>query len=166
MGATSWMYFTPYTPAAADALNRLRQETFAQGKYQQPSGGWREQYQKLLDMARNPTIAPSLSGVWGNVGWIEHQMKILGSYESGDMATLTDEERAEVEQVREAVELSQRGTSLHRGMFASLFKKRRPPKTIAGLLRQAGEAGTHSILDIRRVGKKPGEGMSCPLAQE
>src|SRR5215467_7663867 len=33
-------------------------------------------------------------------------------------------------------------------------RRRRKPRTIAGLLRQCGESGTHSILDIERVSSR------------
>ena len=34
----------------------------------------------------------------------------------------------------------------------------KPPKTIAALIRRAGESGTHSILDISKIAKSPSFG--------
>jgi hypothetical protein len=41
--------------------------------------------------------------------------------------------------------------------------KRRKPKTIAALLKQSGEEGTHSIIDIQGVSETPDFGKVTPL---
>src|SRR5579859_7243511 len=48
----------------------------------------------------------------------------------------------------------------------SKTKRRRKPKTIKGLLRQCGEEGTHSILDIERISSAPEFGAICPLPSQ
>lgn len=163
MGATSWTYFTPYTPDAGAALERLRQETFAAGNYQAPAGGWREELQRILDIVSDPHIKTDDMGLMGDAEHIQHLMKICSAYESGSIEGLSEAEQSEVEDLRRAVELSLRSTGPHRGLFASKFKKKRPAKTIAGLLRQAGQTGTHSILDIRSIAQQPGYGVAWPL---
>lgn len=41
--------------------------------------------------------------------------------------------------------------------------KRRKPKTIAALLKQSGEEGTHSIIDIQGISEMPDFGKIAPL---
>jgi hypothetical protein len=45
-------------------------------------------------------------------------------------------------------------------------KTKRAPKTIKQLLKQCGEEGTHSILDIERVSSTPEFGAVTPLSRE
>ena len=45
-------------------------------------------------------------------------------------------------------------------------KSKRAPKTIKQLLKQCGEDGTHSILDIERVSSTPAFGAVTPLSRQ
>lgn len=43
---------------------------------------------------------------------------------------------------------------------------RSPPESMAELLERCGANGTHSILDIARVGKRPGFGVAAPVPKK
>lgn len=139
MGATSWTYFTPYASDSADALKRLREETFESGKYAKPLG---------IDQS----IEAAISIGWPAEYW-KRQGRILKAIASDSDEGLTEDELAEVKQAR-----------LDPTLRAELRGQLKLPKSIAALLRQVGENGTHSIIDIRRITKGPAHESAWPLS--
>lgn len=155
MGATDWHYYTPYTPNPRDALKRLRRETFAAGAYQKPST-WREDIDRVLQLPLPANL----------IALYERTKRIMNAVETDAMGDLSAEDQAEAEQVKKVLQASQSFLSLHSGTLqARLGADKSPPKSIAALVRRAGESGTHSILDISKIAKRPGYGAAWPLSE-
>jgi hypothetical protein len=130
MGSTTWDYFTPYDADAGAALRRLRRRVFREGGYERfvPSQDDLEVMQGKLRKFR-PGVPP--------------------------------QERARIQQQDALVQLAAKV----QGILGEWGDKPDPlpdyskkPRTIKALLKEQGESGTHSILDIERVAARPGSG--------
>ncbi len=162
MGATDWRYYTPYTPNPRDALKRLRQEIFVSGQYQQPSS-WSEDVDRAIELAKNSYMAHSLPPDY--VANLERSKRIMSAVESGVTTGLSDADITDVAQIQRLMQASESFPSLHSGMLRDKLNAKKP-KTIAALVRRAGESGTHSILDISKIAKQPGYGAAWPMSDQ
>ncbi len=153
MGATSWHYFMPYQLDPGAALQRLRAEVFAQGSYVNPTGSPEDYLRRLHEQAGLGADSPECRAA------IEDLRRMQRFWETG------------AEQDLRGVQRSQRGPLRRAREMMNLFGP--PPRrcrgrlrTIDELLEQTAECGTHSILDITRVGERGEDGVAAPLPAE
>ena len=151
MGATTWTCYTPYDPDPDAALQRLRREVFAAGNYRKPGADVRKNLDLLLRHMPGARNNPRL------LAQVELLKHILDAAESGSDASLTPEERRELNRARA---LQAAGARL-----PWLRRPGRAPRTIEELLEEAGEDGTHSVLDITGIAKHRAHGTAAPLSE-
>lgn len=154
MGATSWRYYAPYDPDPEAALQALRAEVFARGEYTDPTGPLDAVLKEKARMFGEDPEGPETRAL------IEEGKRLDKAIRTGDTRGLGRGERALVERVRGMVRLAEAF-----GAAAPPPPGEGPPRTIAELLERAAECGTHSILDIERVGRRMGFGTAAPLAK-
>lgn len=155
MGATGWRYFTPYQADIDAALQALRQRVFENDEYERPMLDDADpRYQAFLS-----TLPPEERAKHGRMIRIAKAMETLQRSIRADRPPAEDPillkligvlqrfstgdppSDAEIEEFERMA--GERGASP---------RKARKPKSIAALLKQCAEAGTHSILDIERIG--------------
>lgn len=182
MGASAWVNFTPYHPKPSVALRRLREQVFAAGQYRKP----------VTVQERLAELGPLPSSSELHRRTAEQLRQLPGAAESPEIQNLIaqSERLAEDAAKREPdtlrlMEALRTGTldslpevqewnALARQAFGSVpqcpprqsRKQGSKASQIAMLLLQAGESGTHSILDITRVGKRPAHATAFPLRPE
>ena len=149
MGATTWTCYTPYDPDPNAALERLRRETFAAGNYQKPRADVRKNLDLLLRHTPGARNNPQL------LAQIELLKHVFDAVESGSDASLTPGEKRELNRLR-ALQAAGARLSMLRGIG-------RAPRSLDELLEEAGEDGTHSVLDIGRITKRRGYASAAPL---
>jgi len=154
MGATTWRYYTRYQPFAEVAFRELRADVFARGDYVQPP-------QSIDDL-----LLPTERRVGRHAAssdqkrQIERERVVFSAIESGDVRGLSPAIRNFAKQMRDL-----RQVTVFRGTRQGGSGMTRP-QSIAELLERAGESGTHSILDIERVGARPGFGVATALSAQ
>ena len=153
MGATSWRYYTPYRPDPEGALQALRAAVFARGEYTDLTGPPADALRNLARRLGQDPDAPEVQRQ------IDQHQRLRRAIETGDTQGLSRADRAFVQRVREMTRLAEQ-------LGATPAPRRRGgrPRTIDELLEQAAESGTHSVLDIERVGARPGFGVAVPLS--
>lgn len=145
-----YIHFVPYQEDVDAALQALRQEVFERGEY---------------------TYKPpeKAEGIWKMIGWDipeedtptanaerEAQKRVLAAAHKDQFDGLSPEEE----------ELAKHLQTVLAMLALAGVKDVQPPKTIEELLEAAGEEGTRSILDIERVGRKPGCGVAGYLPSQ
>ncbi|MDB5339708.1 MAG: hypothetical protein JWN70_5327 [Planctomycetaceae bacterium] len=181
MGASGWTYFTPYQPEASAALQELQRQVFASGQYKRPQTGpellnqiqqynpaeihrkTAESYRRLPGagdsaeiqtmIARCEQMAAAAEAIWPRTCRLVEAMK------TGDTSQLAADELREFSLYPQLLKLSPSLSRKHR-------KPHRPAKSIEELREQAGEDGTHSILDILRISKKRNHATASPLSEK
>jgi len=152
MGATSWRYYTPHRASAEEALQHLRAEVFARGEYVDPTGGMEDQLRQMCRRFGEDPDSPAVRGQ------IDDALRLQGAIDTGDVSGLPAAERGLARRVRAF------------GWFARLLgaagppTRGRRPSSIEELLEMADESGTHSILDIEQVARRPGFGVAAPMS--
>jgi hypothetical protein len=188
MGASTWVSYTPYHPKPSVALGRLREEVFSSGLYRKPAT-IREAFARVRMLPspaethrataqsmraaaeaarRNPAAheCPELReqvvysfralGMTPPPGTPLEQL--IAYYEA--LAAHSDRMTSAAEVAHP--ELMRRLDTIE----AASMETESPPGSIAELLDRAGSNGTHSVLDIRKVGKRPAFGTAVPLRTE
>jgi hypothetical protein len=153
VGATSWRYYAPYQPIPEAAFQALRAEVFARAGYVQPAESIDD---LLLPTVRRLGQDPDSPEQQRQV---KKELQVYGAVETGDMSGLSPAIRTFAMQIR-----GLRQATGKRG--AKQRHRPTPPKSIAELLKRAGQSGTHSILDIERVSEQPGFGVAGPLSAD
>ncbi len=156
MGATGWAYFVPYRPDAERALQELREDVFTRRAYCLP-GDLLEGMSDQAIAAAMPPIA-DLRKLLEVAKAIDQAMKGLGA----------DTESAEkdtkgVEQFIQEAETHGVAKAARRAGGAG---PEETPRSIEHAREMAGEAGTHSILDIESTSAVRGFGLATPLSGE
>jgi hypothetical protein len=149
MGATSWHYFAPYQRDPEAALQRLRDEVFAQGAYEDPAGAPETYLRRLYE--RSGFTAEQTQAA---VEEMRRDQRYLETGAEEDLRAVSRGKRASLRQARQLMNLV--GGTFRR-------PRRRRPRTIEQLLERAAECGTHSILDITRTADRRGDGVAAPL---
>jgi hypothetical protein len=151
MGATSWHYYTGYREDPEEALQRLRADIFARGEYVDVTGPLNDVLRNTARRLGQDPDAPEITTI------IDSSLRLQRAIDTGDTRGLSRRERSLAERVRALGALT--GSP---GASASPRRGRRP-RTIAELLERAAECGTHSILDIEHVGRRPRFAIAAPL---
>ena len=136
MGASGWNYFAPYQADISAALQRLREDVFADGGY--------------------------LCGVVVTKSDLEAAHKACGS----NLESALEAFAAQASDPRLPVQTQQKFAALVKlykrsELPASTLHPK--PTTIRELLELQGENGTHSILDIDRISPVPTFGAITPM---
>lgn len=181
MGASAWVYFTPYHPKPSAALRRLREEVFAAGEYRKPA----TVQERLAQLGP----LPNPSQVHRQTAEQLRRALEAGATNSEEILNfISQAERLAEEAAKREPEYLRLMEALRAGTLDSLPEVQEwnavalqafgpPPQgpvrrsrklgsaagNIAMLLMQAGESGTHSILDITRVGKRAAHATAFPL---
>jgi hypothetical protein len=151
VGATGWRYYTPYRPDPESALQTLRAAVFSRGDYVDLTGSPADALRQMAQRFGQDPDDPAMQQIIGD------SLRIQRAIETGDMQGLSRADRAFVRRVRELTRLA--------GQLGAVPPRRGgPPRTIDELLEQAAESGTHSVLDIERVARRPGFGVAAPLS--
>ena len=151
MGATSWRYYTPYHPDTAAALRALRADVFARREYVDPTGPLDD---RLRQTARRLGQDPDAAEVRQQIA---NSLRVQQAIDTGDTRGLSPGDRAFAWRVREFAELAARLGA------APPPPPGRPPASVEELLERAAECGTHSVLDVERVGRRPAFGVAVPM---
>jgi hypothetical protein len=180
VGATAWVYFTPYCSKPLEALKRLREAVFLAGQYRAP-----ESVQERLGQL-GPLPSPSQV----HRQTVENLRRALAGGDSPEMRRmLAEAERLAEEAARREPAYDRLMQALRDGTLETLPEvqqwnasmreafgpiptpPQKPPRRanstsarIAELLLRAGEGGTHSILDINRVGNRAAHATAFPLS--
>jgi hypothetical protein len=160
MGATSWRYYTAHQPAPEDALEALQADVFARGDYVQPINSIDDiLLPTVRRLGRNPDSPEDQRQV-------EMELKVHRAVETGDMSELSPAIRAFAMQIRALSQATgMQGPTGKRGPKRSAARPKRP-RSIKELRERAGESGTHSILDIERVGLRLDFAVAAPMSAE
>ena len=148
MGATGWNYFAAYQSDPKLALAELQNAVF-----------WRREY-TLPPQSVDDLLLPHARGFRGKPSsgeqsaQVQMELRVKRAIETGDYSGLSPAIRSFASAMRE------RGL----GTTKQPQRSRPRPKSIAEVLEQAGESGTHSILDIVRVSKRAAKRAASPLA--
>lgn len=130
VGSTTWDYFTPYDADAGAALRRLRRRVFREGSYER--------------------FVPS-----------QDDLEVMQGKPRKFGPEVQAEERARIQQQDALIQLAAKVQSIL-GEWGDksdpLPDYSKKPRTIKALLKEQGESGTHSILDIERVAAQPQSG--------
>jgi hypothetical protein len=153
VGSTSWRYYTPYQADPAAGLQRLRAEVFARNEYVDPSGSMEERVRQSMQRFGLDSDSPDVRE------YVEAGGRIAKAIETGLSHGLSSAERALVRRVRHAVDFA-----AQLGALPSIPPPSDRARTIEELLESAAECGTHTILDIEDVAKRPGFGIASPLS--
>jgi hypothetical protein len=151
LGATSWRYYTPHSADPEAALQALREAVFARGEYTAPAGSMEAELRRTARRLGQDPDGPEVRAL------IESHRRVQQAVQTGDTRNLSRDERRRVEWLREMGPSagSPETTPAPGGT---------PPRSIAELLEQAAECGTHSILDIERTAARSKSGAASPLA--
>ena len=155
MGASGWTYFVPYQDDAEQALRELRADVFAKRAYSLPGD--------ILKSGRTEAIAalgpslPQLSKMLAMSKALNQAMKDIGA----DTAD-ADRESQKMERFLRKVEKVGAAKAAQEALGAD----KPAPASIEEALEQAGEMGTHSILDIERTSSAAGFGLATPLTRD
>jgi hypothetical protein len=127
---------------------------FARGEYVQPPGSIDDLLLPTVRRFGRNADSPEVRRQ------IEKEIQVHRAVETGDMSGLSPAIRNFATQMR--------GLRQATGTPASKAGGPRParPRSIKELLERAGQSGTHSILDIARVERRPGFGVAAPLPAE
>lgn len=152
MGATAWRYYTAYREDPEEALQALRAEVFARGEYVDLTGSiedmLRQTYRRFGEDPDSPAVQARIAA----------NLRLQRAVETGALSGLSREDRAFAKNVREFMKLA---AAL--GAKTPRPSPGRRPQSIEELLEWAAECGTHSILDIEHVGRRPGFGLAAPV---
>jgi hypothetical protein len=152
MGATSWRYYTPYQPDPAAALRALREDVFARGDYVDLTGSMADRLRQTARRFGQDPDAPEVRQQ------IDEHLRLQQAIDTGDTHGLPPAMRGFARRVRQFTQFAAR-----LGATPPPRAGRRP-RSIEELLDQAGECGTHSVLDIEEVARRPGLGVASPLS--
>lgn len=150
MGATAWRYYTPYQPFAEAAFRALRADVFARGDYLQPAQSIDDLLLPTQRRLGRTAASPEQQRQ------IERERQVFRAIETGDLSGVSPAIQKFASQVRDL----RQATATPRGSHLT------KPQSIAALLDLAGESGTHSILDIERVGAQPGFSVVTALSPD
>jgi hypothetical protein len=165
MGASSWRYYTKYRPDPEAALQELRQDVFARGDYSFGFGGFAKASDSFTQASRSPQAAAQMiAGLSPNDPHYGHLAKIFKAALSGDFTGLNGAERQTAESLRPMFQKQQQMGTIEDDDEDAPGENERP-ETIEELLEMVAEDGTHSVLDIERVGESPEFGVAAPLTQ-
>jgi hypothetical protein len=135
MGSTTWDYFTRYEADVGAALGRLRKRVFREGRYER--------------------FVPSQE----DLEVMQGKLRKIGP-------DVPSHERERIQQQDAMIRLAGQIQSI----LGEWGDKPEPvpdyskkPRTIRALLKEQGESGTHSILDIERVAARPQSGAVSPM---
>ncbi len=142
MGATGWSYFVPYEADISAALQRLREDVFARGDFDQ--GPSEDEVLSAVNALKQR--GPEFDA------WIQKCKEAA--------ATLPEWMRAMY------IENAERMRKEIMEYGSSPAKPPKKPKTIKALLKQRAESGTHSILDITCVSAHPEFGAVTPFPND
>lgn len=152
MGATSWRYYTEYQPDAGKSLQVLRSAVFERHEYVDVLGPIETTIRKkaqLLGEDPDSELVRSLSA---------QGRRLQQAIKTGVTEGLNAREKRLAQRV---VGFRQFATKLG----AILPKSSGSARSIDELLERSAECGTHSILDIERVARRPGFGVASPLSR-
>jgi hypothetical protein len=150
MGATSWHYFTPYQLDPEAALQRLRTDVFAQGRF--------------LDVAASPEAAIRQLYERAGLGSGSPEAREAVAQATRMQRALESGAEEDIWALPRALRSSTRRACALRALFPQPSPGRvRRSRSIDELLEQAGESGTHSILDITRVASRRVFAAAVPL---
>jgi len=141
MGSTTWDYFTRYDADAGAALRRLRRQVFRKGRYER--------------------FVPS-----------QEDLEVFHGKPRRIDPSVPPEERARIQQVQQEDGMIQLAARIQNilgewgGETDPVPDYSKKPRTIKALLKEQGESGTHSILDIERVAAQPQSGAVTPMPAE
>ncbi|MGL4463441.1 MAG: hypothetical protein ACRC1K_14925 [Planctomycetia bacterium] len=150
MGATSWRYYTRYDPDPEAALLALREEVFARGEFTEPADGFEEEIRRTARRMGQDPDGPAARAM------IDSHRRVLQALQTGEMRGLRRDELRRVQWLRE---MDPSAGSPGPTPVAGATR----PRSIAELLEQAAESGTHSILDIEQTNPRPKAGAAAPL---
>lgn len=181
MGASTWVYFTPYHSKPAVALRRLQVEVFAAGQYRKPATVQErlaqfgplpspsQLHRQTAEQLRRALVAGAASSQ-ELLNLISHAERLAEEAEKREpeYLRLMDALRAgTLESLPEVQEWNTRALQVFgpvpQARVRPLRKGEAVSAGIAMLRMQAGESGTHSILDITRIGKRAGHATAFPL---
>lgn len=152
MGATSWRCYTAYRPDPEAALQALRTEVFARGEYVDPTGPMEDLLRRNAARFGQSPDSPEVRAI------IDSASAIQRAIQTGNTQGLSRADRAFVRRVRALGELAGR-----LGAPPPAARGGRRPRSIDELLERAAECGTHSVLDIEHVARRPGFAVAAPL---
>jgi hypothetical protein len=153
MGATGWTYFVAYQPDAERALQELRKDVFTRRAYTLPGD--------LLEGLSDQAIAAAMP----SIADLRKLLKVARAVDQAMKGLGADTESAEkdtkgVEQFIQEIETHGAAKAARRAAGA---KRKKSPTSIEHAREMAGEAGTHSILDIASTAAVRGFGLATPL---
>lgn len=151
MGATSWRCFTPYCTDPEVALQSLRLEVFAQGEYTNLNVSLEQHMRRTALRFGEDPDSPEVRRQ------IEDGLSLQRAIETGETRGLPPAERAVARRVLGAMRALEQF-----GVVPSTPPAGRP-RSISELLELMGECGTHTVLDIERVGARPGFAVAAPM---
>jgi hypothetical protein len=155
MGASSWFYFTPFQPDPNAALQALRADVFARGAYSDPRtvlATWENPYRKIFELWKGREAQLRPEDVF-----LRLMLRLQGPIETGDYTGLSREDRRAAKRIREMVQIAD-------SVRAEAPPPGAKPTSIEELLEVAAENGTHSILDIWRIGRRRDWATASPLS--
>ncbi|MHB8898697.1 MAG: ankyrin repeat domain-containing protein [Thermoguttaceae bacterium] len=151
----SWTYYCPYNPDAQAALQKLREDVFRRREYSLPGD-----VLAGLDDKSLKDISPDVAGLRKMIALakgLDEAFADIGA-DTSDSTKRTREMETFIDKIE------QEGfASAAKAFFKEKTSKK--PQSIDEALELAEEAGTHSILDIDRIGDTPGFGVATPLSQ-
>jgi hypothetical protein len=153
MGSTNWRYYTPHRKDPADALAELRRAVYQRGEYVDVTGPLDDVLRKMVQRSGQDPDAPEARAI------VDDALRMQRAMDTGSDQGLSRAERGMMARLREFTKLAE---SLGAAPAAG---PRRKHRTLDELLEQSAECGTHSILDIERVARRPGFAAASPLAQ-
>jgi len=182
MGASAWVCFTPYHPKPAAALRHLREQIFAAGQYRNPASVQErlaqlgplplpsELHRRTADqLRRSPGAAESLM-IQNLITQAERLAEEAAKRESEYLRLMEALRAGTLDSLPEAQQWNARALEAFGPVPPAPSRRSRKPGSAAGdiamLLMQAGENGTHSILDITRVGKGAAHATASPLRSD
>lgn len=182
MGASTWVSFTPYQPKPSAALRQLREEVFARGQYRKPLTVQERlkqlgplplpsqlHLQTLERLRRSYEQAPSPE-IEQAIARAEQLAEEAAKREPEYLRLMEAFQTGTIESLPEVLEWNRSAQQAY-GPTPAIPMSRRSKKQssvtagIAMLLLQAAQQGTHSVLDIVRVGKKAAHATAIPLPE-
>jgi hypothetical protein len=154
MGATGWTYFVPYQPDAERALQELCKDVFTRRAYTLPGD--------LLEGMSDQAIAAAMP----SLADLRKLLKVAKAVDQAMKGLGADTESAEkdtkgVERFIQEAEAHGVAKAARRAAGAG---RKKSPTSIEQAREMAGEAGTHSILDIDSTSAVRGFGLATPLS--
>jgi hypothetical protein len=174
VGASGWIYFTPYDPDPNAALQRLRQEVFATGQYTRPFWWQADEAAETVRGADADEVSdePSASDLFGpgeEEEFLRQMREAPGAIPKDPQEALArflpDIER-ELKRSFRAIQAmpAEVRAALREGLSDATRPPSGEPQTIDELLEWAAEEGTHSILDIERIARRREFAAAAPLS--